>query len=222
MNHCDNCGVDVDACLKNCPLCGKELTKNPQENKLYPTVKEQKYVDKKTVLDDTLTFIAFVFIVGSIVLNLLFWEGVPWFMGVAVSVLYVCLWLYLLMLSEWSAGAKTFLQMAGLIGMMLIFDYLGDWTGWSYEYALPFILAAGLIYIDLYSWIHKSLWRDNLVYAILFVILGFIPLMLLLSGVAQVIWPVVLCSAVSGGTILGILRFTVRYIAAEMKKRFHI
>ncbi len=222
MNRCADCGVNVDTGLKKCPLCGKTLTEEPGENGLYPNVSEQRYIDKHTLLDDTLVFFAFVFIGGSIVLNMIFWEGTPWFLAVCASILDVWLLIRVTIVSNLSAGAKAFTQLAGIMGMMLVFDYLSGWRGWSYEYALPFLLIAAIVFIDIYSWIHKSYWRDNIVYALLFIGLGFIPLILYFTGVSSALVPMILSSIAGIVTILGILRFAIRSVSVEMKKRFHI
>ena len=47
---------------------------------------------------------------------------------------------------------------------------------------MPLLLAVGIAYIDLYSYYHKSYWRENLLFAFLLLLLGFIPLILYLSG----------------------------------------
>jgi hypothetical protein len=221
-NRCAACRVDVEACHPRCPLCGAALTETPDENSLYPEVTEKTQIDRASLLDDMFVFSAFLFIGGSIVLNLIFWQGIPWFIAVAAPVLYTWGLVRITVLSDLYTGAKIFFQLISLTGMMLAFDFAGGWLGWSYEYVLPFLLITSLVCIDFYSWVHKSQWRDNLVYAILFVILGLAPLILLLSGVTAAAVPAVLCAAVSGLTVLGILKFTFNYIREELRKRFHI
>ncbi len=45
-------------------------------------------------------------------------------------------------------------------------------AGWSYEVMMPLLLAVGIAYIDLYSYYHKSYWRENLLFAFLLLLLG--------------------------------------------------
>lgn len=213
----------VEGCLSHCPLCGAKLAEEPApENTLYPAVEEKTHIDRSSLLEDLMAFSALLFIGGSLVLNLIFWRGTPWFIAVAAPVLYTWVLVGTTIFSDLYAGAKVFFQLVSIMGMMLAFDFVGGWLGWSYEYVLPLLIVACLVYIDFYSWIHKTLWRDNLVYAILFVLLAMIPLILLLTGVVTVAWPAVLCTIVGGLTILGILKFTFNYIREELNKRFHI
>ncbi len=118
-------------------------------------------------------------------------------------------------------GVKMLFQMLGIMGICLAYDFVFGCTGWSVEYVLPVVLVAGLVYIDLYAYIHKSKWRDNVVYALVFVALGILPLIFYFTGVTRALTPMALCTFASGVTVLGLLRFAVRRFAAEMKKRLH-
>ncbi len=221
-NFCTECQVHVDGCLVHCPLCGKALTNTPLENELYPHLIQEEYMNLRGFANDLLLFLTLMFIGGSIVLNFIFWQGTPWFIAMAAPVLYTWILVRNSILSDAYIGTKCFLQMLGIMGMMLAFDFVGGWLGWSYEYILPFVLMAGIIYINFYSWIHKSYWRDNIIYAILFAALGFLPLILYANQITHAIVPVVLCTIASGLTVLGILKFTIKHIAGEMKRRFHV
>ncbi|MEA5004735.1 MAG: DUF6320 domain-containing protein [Christensenella sp.] len=222
MNFCDECCVYVDDCFEHCPLCGKQLTAKPAENELYPPISRKKYVDHHSLVMDYLLLATFVVITLCVAINIFTWNGTPWFLAVAAPTLYAWVLVKGTILSDWFAGAKVLLQMVTLIAMFMAFDFVGSRSGWSYQYMMPLILSLGIAYIDIYSYNHKSHWRGNMVYAILFVALGFIPLILHLSGVKQGFFLMILSTFASGITILGLLRFALRYFKAEMQKRFHM
>lgn len=222
MNYCDDCKVYVDECLKYCPLCGKRLTENPKENELYPHVAKKRYVDRHSLTMEYLSFATFVVICTCIVVNLATWDGRPWFLAVAAPVLYAWVLVRIVILSDVSAGLKTLLQVVTLTGMFIAFDYVGGKIGWSYQVVMPLILGLGIAYIDFYSYFHKSYWRDNLLYAFLLLLLGFIPLLLYLAGEEMLFVPMLLSTFASAITILGILRFALRQLKSEMQKRFHM
>lgn len=221
MNYCDECKVYVDKCLKNCPLCGKQLTDQPTENELYPHVTPKKYVDKHSLVMEYLSFATFVVICVCIIVNLFAWDGNPWFLAVAAPVLFAWI-IYVAVVSDLSVGLKTLLIVVTLTGMLLAFDFVGSRSGWSYKIAMPIILGLGIAYIDFYSYLHKSYWRDNLLFAFLLLLLGFIPLILYLAGEEMLLVPMILSTFASGITILGILRFALRQLKSEMQKRFHV
>jgi hypothetical protein len=222
VNRCEGCGVDVDGALKYCPLCGGQLAAASGENGLYPDVHEKTQIDRRSFTDDLSIFLTLLFIGGAVTLNMIFWSGTPWFLAVAAPVLYVWILVRHTIMSETYVGAKVFLQIGGVMGMMLAFDYMGGLYGWSYEVIFPLLLVAAIVYIDFYAWIHKSLWRDNLVYAIFFVALGCAPLALYLTGLTHAFAPMLLSAVASGVTVLGLLRFTIRHLREELHKRFHI
>jgi len=222
MNYCDTCRVYVDGSLRRCPLCGKTLTDHPDGETMYPDVERKQYIDRNTMRSDRYFYLAFFTIGGSALLNVIFWNGIPWFLAVLAVVVYLLVLLRVTIASDLFAGTKALCQMAALFAMFFSFDYMGGFLGWSYTYVLPFILGLGTAYIDFYAYFHKSRWRDNLVYAILFLLLGLIPLILYLTGVIHVFWPMALCTLASALTILGILKFTIKYLRAELAKRLHM
>jgi hypothetical protein len=54
------------------------------------------------------------------------------------------------------------------------------------------------------------------------IFIGFIPLILLFSGVIVVWWPPVICAFMAGFTLIGTILFAVKQLKNEMTKRFHI
>ena len=222
LNYCPDCDVYVDDCLQRCPLCGKKLTDHPEPNAMYPDVHPKEYIDQHSFNSDLLVFFTFLFIGGSIVINMLTWNGIPWFISVATPIIYTWILVRTTILSDMSTGKKVLLQLVGIMGMMLAFDFTAGWTGWSYEYILPLLIVAAITYMDIYSYIHKSYWRDNLLYAIILVLISLIPIVFYFTGITHTLVPMILSSIAGILTVLGILRFAVRRIGGEMKKRFHI
>lgn len=221
MNFCEDCHVYVDESLTHCPLCGKKLTDHPSGNNMYPSVSRKTQIDSRDLRMDGYFYLTFFIIAICAVLNVILWEGSLWFLAIAASLLYAWVLVRITIFSDWYVGAKALCQMAALFILFLALDFVTGFHGWSYEAVLPLILTGGLIYIDFYSYIHKSYWRDNLVYAILFLLLGFLPLIFYLAGLTQRVWPMVLSTLVSGLTVLGILKFTIKHLREELKKRLH-
>ncbi len=222
MNYCDICHAKVDPSLRSCPLCGKHLSNEPAPQRLYPTVSKRRYIDGRSLILDYLALCTLVIIGLCIIINLLTWEGKPWFLLVAAPVLYAWILVRVTIFSDLYAGIKVLLQMVGVFGLFLVFDYLSVFRGWSIEVMLPLILAGGIIVMDVFSYQHKSYWRNNLMYAILFVALGMVPLVFYLLHWTHIAWPVVLSTVASGLTVLGLFRFAIRTLKYEFVKRFHM
>jgi uncharacterized Tic20 family protein len=80
-----------------------------------------------------------------------------------------------------------------------------------------FILAINVIMLKL-----KHQFRDYLLYQISLCVIGFVPLVLVLSGVAQPIYPSIIAAACSYLTLIGLVFFKRRVVFSEFRKKFHI
>lgn len=224
VNYCPNCRVSVDASLEKCPLCRQQLTDRPASNPMYPQVIRTKSGPKPRggFYMDLMIFLSVVFVGAAIVLNIIYWRGTPWFLAVATPILYVWIVLRSTVFSDYYFGTRVFLQLLGLMAMFLSFDYVAGWTGWSIDIALPLLLLACNVLIDAYSGTFKSRWRDNLAYALLFAVLGFLPLILYAAHVTTDFFLMLLSTVSSVVSVLGMLRFAFRSFARELKRRFHV
>lgn len=221
-NYCPNCHVNVDSGLEKCPLCGTKLTDDPDKNTLYPPLPPPEGERVRSFTEELYFYLTLIFIGGSVVLNIIFWRGTGWCLSVAAVLMYAWIFIKFTLFSNVSGGAKIGVNILGIIAVLLSFDYTAGYTGWSLNYGIPIVLIGGLIAIDWYSFIHKSKWKENIAFAIFYVVLGFIPLILYFAKLTDALTPAVLCAIAAGITVLGLLRFTIKYFAEEMGKRFHI
>lgn len=220
-NRCSHCGVDVDAALEKCPLCSTPLTDTPLPNGLYAPADTPARPSRRGFYEDLFIFLSVVFIVGAIILTALTWNGVPWFLAVAATVLYT--WITLRTFSSrYLFGTKVLLQVVGLTLLILTFYFVAGRTLWAVNYLLPFIPLGANVAIDIYAYTYKTRWKPNLLYALLFAALGFIPLILYFTGVSSAFLPMFLAAVSSTLSILGMLRFALRVLLLELKKRFHM
>lgn len=221
LNYCENCHVEVDSALARCPLCRAPLTDRPTGNLMYarPARAERP---RRTLYEDLLVFLSFGAVVGACIINLLTWDGNPWCVGVASVV--ICVWVFIKTWddSKLPFGARMFLQGLGIVAVLLSIDYQMGYSGWCVNYVVPFFLIGLNAGIDLYAYVYKSRWVANLIFAFLFIVLGYVPLIFCWTGVATAWTPAVLSAVASSLTLLGTLRFAVRSFSLEMKKRFHV
>lgn len=112
LNYCENCHVYVDNALDRCPLCGEHLSDSPTPNEMYAPVRPQTRGDRRSFYQDLLIFLTLVFVLGAVVINMLTWDGVPWFLAVATPILYMWI-LVKTCFSEYLFGTKVLLQLAG-------------------------------------------------------------------------------------------------------------
>lgn len=220
VNHCDHCGVEVDAALPACPLCGKPLTETPAENDLYRPVRRAPAA-RRTFYQDLLVFLGIFFMAGALALNLLNWNGTPWFLAVGAVLLAV--WIELrTFISSMLIGTKILLQVLCVCLLAFSFDFVAGWSGWSLGIAFPLAILGANVATDIYAYTYKSRWRASLFYGLLFAALGFLPLGFYLGGITHNFLPMLLCLISSGLSLLGMLRFALRVLRSELKKRLHL
>lgn len=222
-NYCDHCHVMVDPALENCPLCRQRLTDSPQGPRMYADVDtDESTARTRGFYEDLLIFLSVAFLSTSVVLNIIYWNGKPWCLSVGSAILYVWIVLHTTVFRHRYFGTQMLLQLAGLMALFVSFDASAGWTGWSLNHVLPLLLTVCNVMIDFYSWVYKSRWKENLMCALTFAILGFVPMILYFTHVTDAMIPMMLSAISSVVSILGMLRFAVRTLMQEIKKRFHI
>lgn len=99
MSYCVNCGVELDASAKACPLCNtpvvnpRELERLASEKKPFPQEKGQVEAVKRKDLGILVTVVTLATAITCGILNVLVFQGTPW----SLTVIGVCaiLWVML-------------------------------------------------------------------------------------------------------------------------------
>ncbi|MBO5209467.1 MAG: hypothetical protein J6B68_09000 [Lachnospiraceae bacterium] len=163
MSYCVNCGVELEASLKECPLCNTPVI-NPNKNvsqattaKPYPTSKGQVEVVKRKDLGILLTVVLSATSITCFLLNLLVFQGSLWsflVIGICIclfffafpAVIYTKTPIYLSLLADGVAVA---------IYLYLI-TYLTPTARWFWELGLPIVITI-VILMELYTLLARKL-----------------------------------------------------------------
>lgn len=222
MKYCDSCEVHVHPGYARCPLCHKDL--GPAEGELpYPKVvsgpPEKKRLTRRMKGMIALT----IFALGICVLvNLVLWQGVLWSMLVIAPALYAWLLVAGTLLTPWQKGVKVLQQVAGVAAVLVAIECITPAHAWAHNYVIPFLIVSGIIMEIYYTYENRIRWRENLVYVVAAIFIGFVPLALWLVGIITVWWPAVICAFMAGFTLIGMRLFAVKQLKHEMTKRFHV
>jgi hypothetical protein len=163
-------------------------------------------------------------IIGStcLLINLLTYRGILWSMYVIGTMLYL-----------WIAVAYP-LFVRRKIGHIIVIDAvstsiyvysleLGTRSkGWGLSYVTPFIFIGATLMITFVILLKRLKWREYLTYQTIMVALGFLPLILCLTGLATPIWPSVLSAFYSFLTLAGMFIFVDKKYKNELIRRFHL
>lgn len=218
---CKNCNVTVVGSHYSCPLCQGLLagSPSPQEDS-FP--KLHTIMERHNLLIRTLFFISSVLVVLSFAANyLLSYQGF-WSLLVAIGV--VCMWISLsIVFRKRHNVPKTIVWQAVLWSLVTVaMDLLTGWHRWSISYAVPiFFIVAILGMWAIVAILHLRL-EDFLVYMLIDLLLGIIPLAFILLDWVSVSLPSVLCVLASTISLIAIIAFKDKALRVEFKKRLHI
>lgn len=222
MKYCDSCEVHINPAYERCPLCHKSM--GEAEGELpYPKV-VPKPLPKSRLTTRVKVLIALT-ILGMgvcVLINLVVWRGVFWSMLVIAPALYVWLLIAGTLLSPWRNGAKVLLQLAGVSALMIAIEQITPQKTWVQDYIIPFLIITAIIMEIYYMYDNRKRWRESMVYVIITVIIGFVPLLLLSTGVITVWWPAAGSAFMAGFTLVGLILFAIKQFKNEMTKRFHL
>jgi hypothetical protein len=146
MNLCSNCGVELEEGLKQCPLCGKNLSDKSDEKAEtlnYPSdiIHLHKRENRKQIWELS-GIIAFSGIAVCTIVDLVIGKGIKWALFADVSIFSA--WIFLTFILH--KFRKSWMLITGLsatvLFMLLMFDIISPQANWFVPVALPITLAA--------------------------------------------------------------------------------
>ncbi len=222
MKKCSKCKVEVNTIRKTCPLCGQFL-ENPEKEEfieLYPAyVNETKKIN---IFLRILLFISITVISVSLLVNLLTYDGVYWSFYVIIGVIYAWILWRSTIKSQRNVASRLLIQMITLSLMVYGIEEISKSGNWALDYIIPFICTATTLSIIILIISKKMRYSDYLFYLLLSIIIGFVPLVLYLTKIIDVLWPSITAAGVSSITTLGMIIFADRATKDELKRRLHL
>jgi len=116
----------------------------------------------------------------------------------------------------------VFWQVCVLSILVLAWDYGTGYRGWSLDFVLPVLYTCTMFAMALIARILHLRASDYLLYLVLNILLGLIPLVLLLCGVLRVVYPAVISAAVSTIFLAALILFEGHALKGELMRRFHL
>lgn len=220
MNRCAEC--EIVTAEHTCPLCHKVLTGDgsTEENRAYPVYDQQEYktrarISRLAIIGGILaTLICFA-------INLIFMPHFLWVFYVAVAVFYLLVSLNHTILSASHLGGKITAQVISLTILLLVIDGMSGSVQWSVNYVVPFVIIAGILLISMIMLKVRMNWTGYISFLLMMIGFGFLPLILYLSGVADVLWPSVSAASFGVTTFIAMLLVANQTVMTQLGRRFH-
>ncbi len=228
MPYCSDCKISISSNPVKCPLCQKELPHSicRDEAAEYPGFEPVK--QRSQMLMKAVSLLALTLIAASVLLNIITWDGDVWCVVFSACVLYA-----------WGPGLFTFNRRVHLgwkltahaVAIPLLLIVINVFASnaetvsrvsWAVSYTMPAIFIGFIITINfiIIRWYQKR--RDCLLYQLALCVIGFIPLILVLSGVAQPVFPSIAAAGCSFATIIWLILYQKKMIRSEFVRKFHI
>ncbi|MCG1009469.1 hypothetical protein J4760_05335 [Salinicoccus sp. ID82-1] len=219
MNHCEQCTINTKHNI--CPLCSQQLASidSKMENRTYPAYDRQSLGKRKA--PRIAVFAGLSIILACIFINLIIMPHFLWVFYVMGSVAYAVISLNHTILSKSHLGSKIVGQVASLTLLLLLIDSQSGFLRWSINYAVPFLIVAGLVMVTL-SILTKRLKWKGYISSILMIALSFLPAALYFSGHATVIWPSAVASLYAFMLIVFFGVFAHQTLWTQLSRRLHI
>ena len=223
--HCKYCNVDIETNTKICPICHEKL-EDYDENlpKAYPDKIKRKHKHKHFTLSNIYLLASLIIFLIAVTINYVIDSSILWCYILGGVLLYGMILIENTVLSNYSIGAKVFVQTISISLLILLSAWVTDTYSnkWAYNYAMPVVHMVSVIVLGILvaCFIEKD--RNNLVSLIMFSALGIIPLILKITNVLDVLWPSLLDAILSVGVILAAIIFGHKEIKNEFRRKFHI
>lgn len=172
--------------------------------------------------------VACILIILSVAGNILMWKGEVWCVVFSACVLYA-----------WGLGLQTFSKRihlgwkltANAIAIPLLLVVINVFASsaetiakvsWAVSYTMPAIFLGFIIVINfiIIKWRQRR--RDYMLYQLSLCVICFVPLILVLSGVAQPIYPSMIAAGCALMTIIWLIVFAQKVIGSELVRKFHL
>ena len=241
MKYCDKCKVRVLGAQVQCPLCqmnlsiiedtnsdyfssdeelecieAAEITKGEEIFPYIPTIYKEHHMVFKVM-----TFLSVALVVISVALNLLISQEHWWSLFVIAGV--GCFWLtFYVAFAKRKNIPKNVLYQVLLISLIVVlWDYLTGWRGWSVDYVIPLLCFSDLLVLYILSKILYSDVDDYMIYMLIGGVFGVVPILFYLFGWLKFVLPSIVCVASSILFFAGVVIFQGDKIKEELRRRLH-
>lgn len=224
MKKCSKCNLLHNTTRKSCPLCFEIL--EDLDGKDFQGPDYPRPVPEPSSYNVLLRIIAFLSVIAvfvSALVNALTYSKTKtlWSLIVVLGVVYFWVLLRSTFKAKVNVGLKLVIQMLMLSSLVVGIDAVSGFSRWSLNYVVPFLSIASLLAI-IAVLLGKVKFAEYLLYLLAAVILGFIPFILWLVNLIDVLWPSLAAASLSFATIIGMIVFADKETKEELKKRFHI
>lgn len=219
MMYCNKCKVSINGNKRCCPLCQGTLLGEPSVE-AYPQIEPLRY--NRHFLIRLISFIAIAIAVICTFINIMIPKYGYWCIFADAGIL--CGWITAMIgiIYRKRLTSNIMLQLFIITAMCFIWDKFTGWHKWSIDFVLPCSCFASTVAICVISLVKKLPHSEYMVYLIINGIYGLVPLIFIVKGVLNVIYPSAICTALSIILVSAIFLFEGKSVSSEISKKMHL
>ena len=223
MKICEKCGVSVLGGFEKCPLCQNTLTgedQNESEAEIFPFVPFA--IHKHNLLFRLLQLCSAALVIFSFTVNWMFPQSGFWSLFVIAGV--VCAWVGLAVaIRKRNNMLKNLSYQVTIVSILsVLWDIFTGWHGWSVDFVIPIAFVTAMSVTAILSRILKMPTEKYIIYSFLLMIYGILPAVSVLTGLARIVYPSVICVACSLFSFAALMIFEGRNMIEELGRRLHL
>lgn len=221
MKYCEQCKVSVTGQRSRCPICQSVLRDEGEPyEEVFPVI--PTVYNRFQFFFKLLIFASAVLGIVSAVINLLLPQSGVWSLFVLGGI--GCLWVFLFIaVRKRNNIPKNILwQVAVTILFCLLWDLFTGWHGWSVDYVVPSICVAAMAALAVTAKVFRLVVGDFLFYLLISVLFGILPVISILLGWVQVLYPSLICVGCSLVSLAAVLIFQGENMKREWRRRMHL
>lgn len=219
MRICKKCGVQVRGAEIFCPLCQHRLPGGPEEP-VYPKIptvyRQHEFFFKCLILCSVAAGVV------CAAVNLLIPGNGFWSVFVALGIL--CFWVSLAYAVRKKDNIPhTITVQVFLISILSVgWDFITGWHGWSLDFVIPIACSTAMLSLFIIAKVMRLPPEDYLVYFMVDILFGVVPLVFYLTGLTRVAVPSVVCISLSILSLAALIVFEGREMLRELIRRVHV
>jgi len=220
MKFCKSCNVSVTGKRKICPLCQGRLTGDKAQEEIFPKI--SFVYTEHSLFFKVMLLTSIIAGTVSVAVNILMPGGGAWSLFILGGLASVWASLITIINQRKNIPKNIVYQVMTISVTALIWDTLTGWRGWSINYIIPLVCVFAMISMAVISKIRKLHIEDYILYIIIDSLFGIVPVIFIILGLLDVLYPSIICISTSIISLSTIIIFEDKSLKAEIKRRLHV
>jgi hypothetical protein len=134
------------------------------------------------------------------------------------------LWLSFLTINRqwWNIPKNIFLQLFVISILVLLWDFFTGFNKWSIDFVIPILFSCSMIALAVFAKVRKLKVEDYIIFLVIISVISIFSLLLIIFHAVSIIYPSVICFAISIISLAFLLLFEGRSLVHELQRRMHL